>query len=39
MNLPAGQLYLGVFSGPIEGILMVVAVFVVTGFFGAVGDF
>jgi len=29
-----GQLYLGVFSGPIEGILMIVAIFVITGFRG-----
>ncbi|KAI0253196.1 Choline/ethanolaminephosphotransferase [Lactifluus subvellereus] len=29
-----GQLYLGVFSGPVEGILMIVAVFIITGFFG-----
>lgn len=29
-----GQLYLGVFSGPIEGILIIVAIFVVTGFYG-----
>jgi len=29
-----GQLYLGVFSGPVEGILMVVAIYVITGFYG-----
>lgn len=29
-----GQLYLGVFSGPVEGILMVVGVYVITGFYG-----
>ena len=30
----AGQLYLGVFSGPVEGILSIVAVYAVTGFTG-----
>jgi hypothetical protein len=30
-----GQLYLGVFSGPVEGILMIVAIYVITGFYGA----
>jgi hypothetical protein len=34
-----GQLYLGVFSGPTEGILMIVAIFTVTGFYGMVMDF
>jgi len=29
-----GQLYLGVFSGPVEGILIIVAIYTVTGFFG-----
>ena len=29
-----GQLYLGVFSGPVEGILMIVAIFIITGFAG-----
>ncbi|EIN14321.1 Choline/ethanolaminephosphotransferase [Punctularia strigosozonata HHB-11173 SS5] len=29
-----GQLYLGVFSGPVEGIIMIVVVYIVTGFFG-----
>jgi len=29
-----GQLYLGVFSGPVEGILMIVAIFTITGFYG-----
>ncbi|EGN93675.1 hypothetical protein SERLA73DRAFT_189407 [Serpula lacrymans var. lacrymans S7.3] len=29
-----GQLYLGVFSGPVEGILMIVAIYVITGLFG-----
>jgi ethanolaminephosphotransferase len=29
-----GTLYLGVFSGPVEGILMVVAIFLVTGKYG-----
>jgi len=29
-----GQLYLGVFSGPVEGILMIVMIFIVTGFYG-----
>ncbi|KAF7971030.1 hypothetical protein HWV62_22229 [Athelia sp. TMB] len=29
-----GQLYLGVFSGPVEGILMIVAIFTITGFCG-----
>jgi hypothetical protein len=32
-----GQLYLGVFSGPIEGILMVISVFVITGICGKDG--
>ena len=29
-----GQLYLGVFSGPVEGILMIVVIFIVTGVVG-----
>ncbi|KAI0308381.1 Choline/ethanolaminephosphotransferase [Multifurca ochricompacta] len=29
-----GQLYLGVFSGPVEGILAIVAMFMITGFYG-----
>ncbi|KIJ54323.1 hypothetical protein M422DRAFT_25247, partial [Sphaerobolus stellatus SS14] len=29
-----GQLYLGVFSGPVEGILMVVAIYAITGTYG-----
>ncbi|KAF8491996.1 Choline/ethanolaminephosphotransferase [Russula emetica] len=29
-----GQLYLGVFSGPVEGILMIVTIFIITGFTG-----
>ncbi|TFK56424.1 Choline/ethanolaminephosphotransferase [Heliocybe sulcata] len=29
-----GQLYLGVFSGPVEGILMIVVIFVISGFYG-----
>ncbi|EJC98650.1 uncharacterized protein FOMMEDRAFT_113814 [Fomitiporia mediterranea MF3/22] len=29
-----GQLFLGVFSGPVEGILMIVGLFIVTGFYG-----
>jgi len=29
-----GQLYLGVFSGPVEGILMIVAIYVLTGLYG-----
>ncbi|KAF8621745.1 hypothetical protein AX15_007539 [Amanita polypyramis BW_CC] len=29
-----GQLYLGVFSGPVEGILMIVFIFILTGIFG-----
>ena len=30
-----GQLYLGVLSGPTEGILMIVVIFIITGFYGA----
>ncbi|KAI0066531.1 Choline/ethanolaminephosphotransferase [Artomyces pyxidatus] len=29
-----GQLYLGVFSGPVEGILMIVSIFIITGIYG-----
>lgn len=29
-----GQLYLGVFSGPVEGILMIVAIFIISGRYG-----
>ncbi|KAJ7049606.1 Choline/ethanolaminephosphotransferase [Mycena amicta] len=29
-----GQLYLGVFSGPVEGILMIVAIFTISGIYG-----
>ncbi|CAK5265991.1 unnamed protein product, partial [Mycena citricolor] len=29
-----GQLYLGVFSGPVEGILMIVVIFLISGTFG-----
>lgn len=29
-----GQLYLGVFSGPVEGILMIVIIYLVSGFYG-----
>lgn len=35
-SLSLGQLYLGVFSGPVEGILMIVIIFMITGFYGAV---
>ena len=31
---PVGQLFLGFFSGPVEGILSIVAVYAVTGFVG-----
>lgn len=31
-----GQLYLGVFSGPVEGIIIVVVIYAITGFFGKV---
>ena len=30
----AGQLYLGVFSGPVEGILLIVGIYVITGLYG-----
>ncbi|KAI0783172.1 Choline/ethanolaminephosphotransferase [Abortiporus biennis] len=29
-----GQLYLGVFSGPVEGIIMIVCIYIVSGIFG-----
>ncbi|ETW86660.1 phosphatidylinositol synthase 1 (CDP-alcohol phosphatidyltransferase1) [Heterobasidion irregulare TC 32-1] len=29
-----GQLYLGVFSGPVEGIIMIVAIYILTGIYG-----
>ncbi|KAL1664877.1 hypothetical protein EV122DRAFT_224026 [Schizophyllum commune] len=29
-----GQLYLGVFSGPVEGIIMIVFLYIITGFYG-----
>jgi len=29
-----GQLYLGVFSGPVEGILIIIAIYVITGLYG-----
>lgn len=29
-----GQLYLGVFSGPVEGIIMLVVLYIITGFYG-----
>lgn len=29
-----GQLYLGVFSGPVEGILMIIVIFVISGTYG-----
>jgi ethanolaminephosphotransferase len=30
-----GVLFLGYFSGPVEGILMIVVIYFITGFFGA----
>lgn len=33
-QVTTGQLYLGVFSGPVEGILMIVGLYIVTGFYG-----
>lgn len=30
----SGQLFLGVFSGPVEGIIIIVAIYAITGFFG-----
>jgi ethanolaminephosphotransferase len=32
--ISTGQLYLGVFSGPVEGILMIVGIYTITGFYG-----
>ena len=29
-----GQLFLGYFSGPVEGIIMIVIIFTITGFYG-----
>jgi len=29
-----GQLYLGVFSGPVEGIIMIILIFIISGFYG-----
>ncbi|KAG5639650.1 hypothetical protein H0H81_008811 [Sphagnurus paluster] len=29
-----GQLYLGIFSGPVEGILMIITIYLLTGIFG-----
>ncbi|KAF5384938.1 hypothetical protein D9615_000984 [Tricholomella constricta] len=29
-----GQLYLGICSGPVEGILMIIIIYIITGFFG-----
>lgn len=29
-----GQLYLGIFSGPVEGIIMIVAIYILTGIYG-----
>jgi hypothetical protein len=31
-----GQLYLGVFSGPVEGILMIIAIYVISGLYGII---
>ncbi|EJD43494.1 hypothetical protein AURDEDRAFT_114773 [Auricularia subglabra TFB-10046 SS5] len=31
-----GQLYLGVFSGPVEGIIMIVVLYIITGYYGTV---
>ena len=30
-----GQLYLGAFSGPVEGILMVVGIYCISGYYGS----
>ena len=30
----SGQLYLGVFSGPVEGIIMIITIYIFTGIFG-----
>lgn len=29
-----GQLFLGVFSGPVEGILMIITIFLISGTYG-----
>ena len=29
-----GQLFLGYFSGPVEGIILIVITFIITGFYG-----
>ena len=34
LSSETGQLYLGVFSGPVEGILMIIGIYVVSGIFG-----
>lgn len=34
IHVKAGQLFLGVFSGPVEGIIMICGLYVVTGFKG-----
>jgi ethanolaminephosphotransferase len=34
LNACSGQLFLGVFSGPVEGILMIVGMFAITGWKG-----
>lgn len=34
-----GQLFLGVFSGPVEGILMIVGLYILTGLYGALTRF
>jgi ethanolaminephosphotransferase len=34
MPYPVGQLYLGVFSGPVEGILMITAIYIISGIYG-----
>ena len=34
IQLISGQLYLGVFSGPVEGIIMIILIYVFTGIFG-----
>jgi ethanolaminephosphotransferase len=34
-----GQLFLGVFSGPVEGILMIVGIYVLSGLYGKRSNF
>jgi hypothetical protein len=34
IQYPLGQLYLGVFSGPVEGIIMIVVIYLLTGVYG-----